>query len=481
VNKSIIGASAAAVLVVGYVGASWGLGRIVHSGFDNWEQALAQKPNGILKVAERKYTPGVFSSVEDVTFEFNRALFDDAMKSRQQRAQENDGELDEQAEVPVDEPKAPVRFTMHNEVTHGPLPGFTSVGSGRVRTTFVWSKEVRAELDKVLPGREPVEISTLFGLLGGMKSHVTSPAFDFKDENTTASWKGFEGDFSVGRNLGTIRCDATAPGLTVIDTDGKGGKLESLKIGCEGERIFDALYDGTINFEIANFETSSKDAAVALRLRNLSYATDVRADGEYIDMALKATVGGLTFMQNELSDLKYHLSIHHVHGPTYAALTRKMQNMSLSTLGGDPTASLAIAGAFAEYGPQLLEHSPQLVIDHIGFTMPEGEFGIKGSAELAGFSKDDFATAQSRAALIGKVVANADVWISEGLLSKDWSKTNVSDPQPAEDPGPSRVEAMRQQVAALEQQGFVTRKAGQLQSHIEFKGGQLTANGKPLR
>jgi uncharacterized protein YdgA (DUF945 family) len=40
---------------------------------------------------------------------------------------------------------------------------------------------------------------------------------------------------------------------------------------------------------------------------------------------------------------------------------------------------------------------------------------------------------------------------------------------------------MRQQVAALEQQGFVTRKDGQLHSHIEFKGGQLTANGKPLQ
>lgn len=36
-------------------------------------------------------------------------------------------------------------------------------------------------------------------------------------------------------------------------------------------------------------------------------------------------------------------------------------------------------------------------------------------------------------------------------------------------------------VAAFEQQGFVTRKDGQLHTHIEFKSGALTANGKPLR
>ena len=78
---------------------------------------------------------------------------------------------------------------------------------------------------------------------------------------------------------------------------------------------------------------------------------------------------------------------------------------------------------------------------------------------------------------MAKVVANADVWISEGLLNKDWSAQKTAE----EAQGPNRVEALRQQMAAFEQQGFVTRKDGQLHSHIEFKGGALTANGKPLR
>ena len=473
-NKAIIGASAVAVLVIGYVGGSWALGRAVHSGFDSWEQQLANRPLPMIKVAERKYMPGVFSSVEEVTFEFNREFFDQLMKSRQPEQQ-----VPAAAET-LD--PSPMRFTVRNEVKHGPFPGFTGIGMGRIDTKLVWSKELRAQLDKFLPGREPVEITTQLALLGGASSHVTSPAFELKDEKMSLAWQGFEGDFSVGRNLGTIGCDATAPGVSMHDAEGAGAKLETLKITCDGKRVFDALYTGTVNFEIANIEGSAKGGASPLRVQKLSYSSDVRAEGDYLDMAMKAGAAAFTFMQYELADVKYELSMRHVHGPTYAALSRKMQDTAMSSMSGDPAASLALAGALAEYGPLLLEHSPQLVIDHVGFSAPEGEFGIKGTVALAGFKKDDLATAQSRAALVGKVVANADVWISEGLLNKDWSapveKTEVTDKDPQ---SPSRLEALRQQVAAFEQQGFVTRKEGQLHTHIEFKGGALTANGKPLR
>ena len=97
-SKAIIGASAAAVLVVGYVGASWALGRAVHSGFDTWEQELAKQPLALVKVAERKYTPGVFSSVEEVTFELNRQFFDQFRKARQ-AGQQQSGEQDQEEKL----------------------------------------------------------------------------------------------------------------------------------------------------------------------------------------------------------------------------------------------------------------------------------------------------------------------------------------------------------------------------------------------
>ncbi|HKS55093.1 MAG TPA: YdgA family protein [Steroidobacteraceae bacterium] len=480
-NRAIIGVSAAAILVIGYVAASWGLGRAVHSGFDAWEQQTATQPLPMLKIVERRHTPGVFSSVEDVTFEFNSAIFDQFEQKRRQEQQRAGGDDEDAAEEPTNKP--PVRFTVRNDIKHGPLPGFTGIGMGRIDSKLLWTEDARKELDQFLPGREPVEISTLLGLLGGSSSHVTSPAFDFKDEKSTVAWKGFEGDFSVGRNLGSIGCNATAPGLSLYDADGTGAKFEALKLTCDGDRVFDEFYNGTVNLEIANVEGRTRDGT-PMRMQKFSYASDVRAEGEYLNMAAKVGVGALDFLQYDLSEIKYHLSLRHLHGPTYAALMRKMQSSAMSSTAGDPAASLALAGAFGEFGPQLLEHSPQIVIDHIGFKAPEGEFGINGTVELADFKKDDLATPQGRTALMTKVVANADVWISEGLLNKDWSGTTAAEPtdvRAQETPGPSKVEALRQQVAAFEQQGFVTRKDGQIRSHIQFKGGALTANGKPLQ
>ena len=43
-----------------------------------------------------------------------------------------------------------------------------------------------------------------------------------------------------------------------------------------------------------------------------------------------------------------------------------------------------------------------------------------------------------------------------------------------------RAEMIKQQLAAFEQAGYVTRNNGRFESHLEFKNGALTANGKPL-
>jgi uncharacterized protein YdgA (DUF945 family) len=120
--------------------------------------------------------------------------------------------------------------------------------------------------------------------------------------------------------------------------------------------------------------------------------------------------------------------------------------------------------------------------------------GIKGNVQLADFKRSDLGSAESRTALMTKIVAAADVWISEGLLNKDWStpgqmadasaseeaKLSADEQAFAEPSAQDKAAAMRQQIEALEQQGYVTRKDGKVQAHIEFKGGALTANGKPL-
>jgi hypothetical protein len=80
--------------------------------------------------------------------------------------------------------------------------------------------------------------------------------------------------------------------------------------------------------------------------------------------------------------------------------------------------------------------------------------------------------------LLKKLQVNADVWIDEGLLQRQWAGSGVEE---AGHPNTSdRARAVRAQVSSFEQQGFIEREGDRLKSHLEYKQGELTANGKPI-
>jgi uncharacterized protein YdgA (DUF945 family) len=223
---------------------------------------------------------------------------------------------------------------------------------------------------------------------------------------------------------------------------------------------------------------------------DLTYTVRASAKGDYYDAALDARVGSFVMDKVTITDLAYQLALNHLHGKTLAAMAKQYQEMTKTMVFNDPMAGLQVAGLLGEYGPMLLQHSPELVIERIGFRMPEGEFGIKGSLKVLEISQEELQALQSPMQLLSKVDAAFDLWLSQGLLEKDWSALTSGEDGSADEPvegvgeAPSThnqsVEMMRQQVAAMEQAGYVTRKGDRLESRIEFRNGALTANGKPL-
>jgi uncharacterized protein YdgA (DUF945 family) len=226
-----------------------------------------------------------------------------------------------------------------------------------------------------------------------------------------------------------------------------------------------------------------------MRMDDLRYTVRASASGDYYDAALDASVGNFVMDKLTLTDLGYQVAVNHLHGRTLAEMTRKYRETTKSMAIKDPMAAAAVVGLLGEYGPALLEHSPELVIERIGFRMPEGEFGIKGSLKVLEITKEELEALQTPMQLLTKLQAAFDVWVSQGLLEKDWDAVTgagaAADSEEVESvgevpPAGSKVEMMRQQVAAMEQAGYVIRKGDRLESRIEFKDGALTANGKPL-
>lgn len=477
---------AAVLLVPAYVAASWGLGRATHARFDAYEQQLNRQPMALLKIAERKYTPGVFSSEERITFELNQDLFGKIFKGEDPQSEDISFEEDEEASLeeavdqslPAAAASEPVRVTILNKVQHGPLPGFRSFGLARIETSLSLSEEMRAKVAEVLGDKDPLLVTTVHGFTGAGSSTLTSPAFDIETDGKKLSWKGFEGTFSYGRNINSFECDMRAPGMDLTDQNGVHMQMGEIAFDCDLERAFDDLYLGTAALTLASLHRSAAGAEKPMKIEQIRYAVDTRKNGDYVDMGVAVGMGTMEVEDIAVTDVHYDFALNHVHGPTYAAMQRKLQDVTATGALGDPTGSLAVMGVFGEFLPQILEHSPQLVIDRIGFAMPEGEAGLKATLQLDNFTKDDMANGGTMA-LLGKLNASADIWFSEGLLTRDWQRP-ASDETGKDANATNKVEMMKMQVAQLEQQGYIRREADRLESHIEFKNGALTANGKPI-
>jgi uncharacterized protein YdgA (DUF945 family) len=468
-RKSIVGVGMGAALVVvgGYVALSWIFGQMVHTRFDAWEGELAKQPVPFFRIAKREYERGIFSSVEVVTLAVNRELLKAPRPGGMQPA----------AAITTSPDTNELLIAVRNVVSHGPLPGLTSVGVARIETTIAWPTQAQAEIDKVFGGHEPLLLTTRLGLSGGLSSHLVSPPVEYQEGSNTAKWQGFEGTLDVSGNLDSIKCQVTAPGLDVHDLD-LTAHMEQMSVTCDGRRAFEVLYVGTMNFDVAALQVASKGEP-PMTADKMHYAVDVRADGDYMDAIVRVGAGAVNVQQFQAQDLRYDFTVKHVHGPTYAALSRRMQEVQESAAVLDPNASAGMMAAFRELGPELLEHSPEIIVDRIGFTMAEGELGITGTAHVIDFKKEDFAGDAAMNALIGKLEATADVWMAEGLIEK----FSTAQAQSTAANGVTREgqPTMQEQIAAIEQQGFITRKDGQLRSRIEFRNGALTANGKPLR
>ncbi len=485
-NKKVV-LGAAVVLVPVYVAASWGLGRAAHAHFDRFEQSLNEQAVAIFKIADRTYTPGVFTSEERFTFELNKEIFGEIFESK---GDDDVGELDsldgDDAELQdaTDEYVArgsneTPRITVLHKIQHGPLPGFRSLGLARIESTLELSEAVRAEIAEVLGDNEPLLVTSLIGFTGAGSSTITSPAFEYDDDGEKLSWQGFEANFNYGRDISSLECDFKAPGMELTDKNGVNARLGEISFVCDLERAFDSLYVGTAAVNIAFMHHAGP--AESVEIEQISYATDIRKDGDYVDMGLDLGVGRMVMEGFTINDVRYDLAINHLHGPTYAAMQRELEESVAASATNDPAGTAGLFAAFGEYLPQLLEHSPQLVIERIGFSMPEGETGLKGTIQLKDFTRDDLAEGGSMA-LLAKLDASVDVWMSAGLLTRDWTRTAPNAQEDVSD-GPSaaeKIEMMQMQVAQLEQQGYIKRSGDRFESHIEFKSGALTANGKPL-
>lgn len=457
----------AAVLVVAlaYLASAWFLGNRIEEERNEYYADLANYP--YVKVVEKDYKKGLFSSTETVTL----GLYPDA------------GFNPEAGEVG--------RITFRSEIKHGPLPGFSSASAGTVTTELVLSDSVKQELAKIFGDKQPLVIHSKYHYGGGGEFTIESPAFSFNDAASgwELNWGGIALNGTFNKDIGHYTLQGGAPSLDGHDNAGSKVQMSALEVSMDTRRLFSdepGFYTGSQKLSLGQFSVAM--AGEDVLLKKFSIHMDSPVEGDFMAIVLKTGAEVIQFGGMDYGPANFDISFNHLHARALVKLNRvaqeRMRKDPLGEAFTNPEEDISpLVDAFREF----LKHEPEVKLDRLAFNSPQGAAQVSAQARFVGITDEDFK--EGSPPPVEKFEASADISLPEPLILPFIDKLLPGiDPMQEEEFGmesegdenemPGQAEQRR--LEELIAQGFVVREGTLLKTKVAFSKGQLTLNGKPF-
>jgi uncharacterized protein YdgA (DUF945 family) len=445
------------VLLAALVVAPWGIGQLaerrVNAGLD---RIVLEAP--YLSIVERNWTRGWFRSEQQVTLEVVGPW---ARAAEPPPAAEPDAAAP--PETPAETaPTPPLRFTIRNEILHGPVLWPASLGIARVNTKVDFGPEVRKKIMEIFGTDEPVRMSTRVGFLGGgtTRFYGDGRSIKLKDGAGTLAYEDYKLDVGYSGSLDHIELDGSWPQFVISNPDGTRVMVDEVTLASTSERIRGDLYDTDISFRIDTLRAVELDKS-ELVIEGIHYVVDTGLDKEFMTVGAKLGSGsikgkGLDELKLEVREAHYDFTVRRLHAETLARLSTEFKQMYGKPMATVTDMDAVMMAPLKQYGLALLKYDPEFVFDRIGLSTPDGDGYIKGVVRLKGVTAEDVEAGFMT--LVGKLDVDINIEVAQKLVEKM--------PSGAASAG-----------AAIDA-GYLKRDGEKLVSHIEFKKGELKVNGK---
>ena len=258
--------------------------------------------------------------------------------------------------------------------------GFTGVVSATSLEKNPW---YAAFVDEHLQGRDPIQITTTYGLSGKIESTIALDAFSVTVEDETIEVKPGRMVSTTDNRLRHFNISGNWQGLSAGDTL----TIGKISMASELEMLSTYLWDGNFSFGLQNFSVREKDEHIELQEFQGDYLVDIDDDRSSMSGEARFSVDRLKGKNLMLDDTSVRLAARGVNVEGYEEFMKMYtQTMSaavgnMANLEEDPEQAKAILNQqMAAAGLQimaayekLLSQGLELRIADLQVKMPEGD------------------------------------------------------------------------------------------------------------
>ncbi|XID75189.1 YdgA family protein [Alkanindiges sp. WGS2144] len=362
------------------------------------------------------------------------------------------------------QPNNSMVLTGYDEITHGFIP---SLGWASIHSHIIWPDVVETPLKQVFASKEPLSIRSRVNFLGNLRTHISSPAFNWQNELMQVNWKGLQGSINFSENNEQLSFKVQVPGLTVQAKNSNTQQLVLSDLRYQGsQRVEQSLLPlGKTEFLIKNIQVGSQNNL--WRFKNVLLGSKNQLNRGMLSANMNYQIDNIDFNQQSVGNFQANVVLEHL---SEQAVQEAYQRIGLLQRQCNPPTQ-AILQAFAP----IFKQGFQLRLNQAELQLFKGSAQANALVLLPAMSQPE---QQSVEQILNQMSASGRLQVSEQLIKGVFEHISQ---QKGEAMSPAEAEQMLRMITQnMLEQGYLTKTATGYQLSFALNQGQASVNGQPL-